>query len=266
MTPAIIQRGYSSSSFGQLHWRMAGERTGQPDLYCLHPAPYSGLAYSTIMPQLAQGRRVIAPDYPGAGGSDPFRHDASVSDYASAMAQLIGDLSDGQPVELLGFHTGCLVAAEISIATPQLARRLVLIDVPAFDADTRAKQMAGSGAEFEITPDISCLENAWHLGMTKRIESQGLDRSFAMFAEQLRHGRGRNAAFHAGFAYDVERRLPQITKPTAIIASQSMLLDATRRAASLIPESTLIERLDIKRAVLDEAAPQTAQTILEIIS
>ena len=276
MTKPHIRRGYSDSSFGQIHWHMAemqmaetqiaGDQTAEPDLYCLHPAPYSGLAYSNIMPHLAQGRRVIAPDYPGAGGSDPFRSDASVAHYADAMAQLIANLSDGQPVDFIGFHTGCLVAAEIAIATPQLARRLVLIDVPAFDADTRAKQMASSGAEFEITPDITCLENAWHLGMTKRIESQGLDRSFAMFVEQLRHGRGRNAAFHAGFAYDVEGRLPQISTPTSIIASQSMLLDATRRAAGLIPQSTLIERLDITRAVLDEAAPQTAQAILEIIS
>jgi len=140
-----------------------------------------------------------------------------------------------------------------------------MIDVPAFDAEMRAKLIKSAGSEFEITPELSCLDGAWELGMTKRIESQGLDRSFEMFAEQLRHGRGRNAAFHAGCSYDVEDRLAKVTHPTTIIASQSGLLETTRRAATLIPHAHLIERLDIKRAVLDEAAETTAASILEAL-
>jgi pimeloyl-ACP methyl ester carboxylesterase len=255
-----IRKGYSDGPFGQLHWRATGAGS-QPDLICLHPAPYSGVAWTGMMPHLAQDRHVIAPDYPGHGGSDPFRHDASVHDYAVAMGTLI----DGQ-ADLVGFHTGCLVAVEIARIAPEKARRLVLIDVPAFDAETRAKLVTTSGAPFEITPELTCLTGAWNLGMTKRIESQGLDRSFEMFTEQLRHGRGRNAAFHAGFSYDVETHLAGVSHPTTIIASQSMLLEPARRAANLIPSGKLIERLDITRAVLDEAAETTAQSVLAALA
>ncbi|APG61645.1 hypothetical protein LPB140_00975 [Sphingorhabdus lutea] len=259
--PPII-KGYSDSSFGQIHWRMAGENREEVDIFCLHPAPYSGLAYTNIMPHLAKNRRVFAPDYPGHGGSAPFRHDASINDYARAMAEILEELTNGRKTHLVGFHTGCLVAAELSIIAPQFVDGITIIDVPAFDAETRAKLLPKSGGEYVITPELSCLEPAWLLGMTKRIESQGVERSFEMFTEQLRHGRGRNAAFHAGFSYDVEGQFAKISCPVHIIASQSALLDATRRAATLIPHAAYVERTDIKRAVLDEAAEKVAAQIL----
>lgn len=77
----MIRKGYSDGSFGQAHWRMMeadGERT-QPDPYCLHPALSSGLAFTSIMPHLAKNRRVIAPDYPGHGGSDPFKPEPTIA-------------------------------------------------------------------------------------------------------------------------------------------------------------------------------------------
>jgi hypothetical protein len=193
MSERVIRRGYRDGPHGQIHWRMTGERTGDaPNLYCLHPAPFSGLAFSAIMPHLAQGRLVIAPDFPSHDGSDPFRDDADIAEIES-IAQL------------------------------------------------------------------------WERGITRRIESQGIDPSFAMFSEQLRHGRAMHGGFHAGFSYDVEQRLPQVSHQTTIIATQSGLLVATRRAARLMPKAKLVERLDLKCSVLDEAAVQTAKSVLEAL-
>ncbi len=113
---------------------------------------------------------------------------------------------------------------------------------------------------------MACLAPAWDRGITKRIESQGIERSWEMFVETLRHGRLMNAGFYADFSYDVEGRLPRVTHATAVIASQSMLLELSRRAAWLIPGAALIERLDITRAVLDEAAGKTAAQVLEYLN
>lgn len=257
-----ITKGYTKGPFGQIHWRMCGERTQQPDLVCLHPAPFSGLAFTTIMPFLAKDRRVIAPDFPGHGGSHSYRADASIEDYASAMESLFREISPHGPVDCLGFHTGCLVACHTAIDAPELVRSLVLIDVPAFDAETRAAHLASSSTPPGFTGELESLTPAWERGITKRIESQGMERSFEMFVEHLRHGEAMNAGFHAGFSYPVEERLTKVTHPTAIIATQSMLLEATRRSATLIPNARLVERLDIKRAVLDEAAEVTAEQVL----
>lgn len=263
----MIRKGYSDGPFGQVHCRMLAPEGAptRPDLYCLHPAPFSGLAFTTIMPHLAQTRRVFAPDYPGYGGSDPFKEEPTIEEYAAAMMAVIGDQSGGAPVDLMGFHTGNLVAIEMALTEPEKIGRLALIDVPAFDKETSAKYRAASAKAFEITPDLTCLEGPWERGMTKRIESQGLERSFEIFAEQLRPGRLMNKAFHAAFSYDVDTRLPAVTHETLILASQSGLLGATRHAAEIMPSTTLVERLDIKRAVLDQAAEITAAEILKFL-
>ena len=74
-----------------------------------------------------------------------------------------------------------------------------------------------------------------------------------------------NKAFHAAFSYDADARLPAVTHETLILASQSSLLGATRHAAEIMSGATLVERLDIKRAVLDEAAEITAAEILKFL-
>lgn len=263
----MIRKGYSDGPFGQVHWRMlAPEGTPtQPDLYCLHPAPFSGLAFTTIMPYLAQTRRVFAPDYPGYGGSDPFKEEPTIAEYAAALIAVVDYQSGGGPVDLMGFHTGNLVAAEMALTAPEKIRLLAMVDVPAFDTETSAKYRAASAKTFEIAPDLSCLEGPWERGMTKRIDSQDPERSFEMFAEQLRPGRLMNKAFHAAFSYDVDARLPAVTHETLILASQSGLLGATRHAAEIMESATLVERLDTKRAVLDEAAEITAAEILKFL-
>ena len=260
----MIRKGYSDVPFGQVHWRIQDPETtsSRPDLYCLHPAPFSGLAFTTIMPHLAGDRRVNAPDFPGHGGSDAFKPNPSIEEFAEAMLAVADDLAGEEPFDLMGFHTGSLVAVEMALCATTQIRKLALVDVPAFDAADREQYKAATAKPFGITPDLDCLEQPWDRGMTKRLDSQGPDRSFEMFVEQLRHGRNMNAAFHAGFSYDVEDKLPMVRQPALVLASQSALLDASRRAAKLMPSARLLERLDIKRAVLDEAAQRTAQELI----
>ena len=256
-----IRKSYVDGPYGQIHLRSCGESKA-PDLLCLHPAPFSGLAFTQIMPHLAQDRRVIAPDYPGHGGSDPFRTDAEIYDYAAAMASVVGG---DEPVDLFGFHTGCLVGIEMSLVIPAKVGRLVLCDVPAFDRTTRAGLLISGAAPPGFSTDIESLAPAWERGITRRVASQGMARSFEMFVEQLRHGEVMNAGFRAGFSYPVEERFAEVAHRVTLIATQSALLDATRRAADLLPGATLVERLDISRAVLDEAAETTAAEVLRAL-
>ena len=260
-----FRRGYTNTPDGQLHWRMAAPETAdQPDLYCFHPAPFSGLAFTGVMPHLATGRRVIAPDYPGYGGSDSIRASATIEAYATSMARVIDDLSNNKTIDILGFHTGCLVAAELSLIRPNGVRKAVLIDVPTFD-DERRSEFLKSLTPLLPSADIVCLEAAWASGFVKRLESQPAERAFEMFVEQLRPGEKMNDAFVAAFSYPWAERLPLVEVETRIIATRSPLLGASRAAANVMKAATLIERLDIKRAVLDEAAKQTAVETLTFL-
>ena len=262
-----IKKGYSDGPFGQLHWRLLepdGQAT-EPDLYCLHPAPFSGLAYTKMMPQLARNRRIIAPDYPGYGGSDSFKEHPSIAEYATAMVAVVEDLTGDRPIDLTGFHTGNLVAGEIAISQPKRVRKLALVDVPAFDAETSAKYRSIAAQPFEISDDKNCLEKPWKRGITSRIAEQGPKRALEMFAEQLRAGRNMHTAFDAAFTYDARGRIPKITLPCLVLATQSDLFDATRWVGENIPNAKLVERLDIVKGVLDQNADKTASAILNFL-
>lgn len=263
----FARKGYSDGPEGQLHWRMMAntDKPQKSDLYCFSPAPFGSIAFTAILPHLAQDRRVIAPDYPGQAGSDGDNITPSIEGYATSMRAVIDDLSQDRPVDILGFHSGCLVAAELNRNMPERIGHTVLIDVPAFDPDTRAKYLAMVGHPFGISPELDCVAGAWDMAVKKRLETQTLAHGFALFADTVGNGPRINATFHAAFTYAVEANLATMRGPVTIIASQSPLLEPSRRAADLVRHSRLIEMLDVKRSVLDEHAEVTARKVRTII-
>ncbi|MEM7639080.1 MAG: alpha/beta fold hydrolase [Pseudomonadota bacterium] len=263
-----IRKGYSDGPEGQIHWRMATPSgdAQQADLYCFSPAPFGSIAYATLLPHLARDRRVIAPDYPGQAGSDGGSPHTSIEAYAASMLAVIADLSGEGPVDVLGFHSGCLVAAEVKRQAPEAINHVIMVDAPAFDPETRAKYLPMVGKPFELSPDLESLAKAWDMAVTKRLETQPLAHSLAMFADTVGNGPRMNATFHAAFTYDVETSLSSLNANATIIATQSSLLDPSRRAADMIPDCKLVELLEISRSVLDENAETTAAAILSSLA
>lgn len=73
--------------------------------------------------------RVIIPDLPGFGDSEPMpgrAHDTA--GYADALVDLIGRFDGDRPIVLIGHSFGSIVAARVATRVPELVRRLVLIN------------------------------------------------------------------------------------------------------------------------------------------
>jgi pimeloyl-ACP methyl ester carboxylesterase len=125
------RRAYFDCRFGQLHVRTAFPTTGgfdeQVTLFCLHADQSSSRAFSRFLPEIADVRSVYAPDLPGLGESDPSPS-SSVSEAAGATSDLADDLRLRQ-IDVLGVHTGALVALHLAAARAELVRRLVLVGV-----------------------------------------------------------------------------------------------------------------------------------------
>lgn len=262
-----LRKGYSTIDGSQVHWRMWGERNvgRAPDLYCFHPAPFSGLAFENFAPLLVERRRVIAPDYPGYGGSDAPTGKLSIELIAQAMAGLAATLSGERPIDVLGFHTGCLVAVEIQRVSECHVRKACLIDIPAFEDEMAAQMVAKFSQPFVVGEDLASLEAPWNGTFKPRLATQGPDQAIALLAEQLRAGRNVNEAFRAAFSYPWKERFPASTAGTLIIASTSGLLDGTLKSARIIPAAQLVERLEIARSVLDESGKATAADVLAFL-
>lgn len=260
-------KGYSQAPSGQVHWRIWGDSASadEPDLYCLHPGPFSGLAFADIAPLLSNRRRVIAPDYPGFGGSDKLEGRATIENYAAVMQEVILALSGSAKIDLLGFHTGCMVAAELAAAQPASTRRLCIVDAPTFDPEGAAAMAAASAYSFVIEDNLACLSQIWKNTYSTRQPIMGAEAAFALFAEQLRAGSGMRDAFHAAFAYSWEPRFASLGCETLVFATQSELLESTRLAAKTVPHARYVERLDITQSVLNAAASEVADEVRQFL-
>ena len=253
---------YVDAHDGQIHGRRVAPRNSetQPPLVCLHPAPFSGLYFTTVMPLLAIGRTVLAPDYPGYGGSPARKPWSDIAAYASAML----DFADGLQlarIDVLGFHTGGLIASEMALIAADRIRRLVLIDIPFLDAAARQAKYDSEAKPRGFSPELDSLADEWAFNIKTRIETLSFDRAFELFVENLRSGRRANWAFGAAYSYASEDRLPDLRTDTAIIATRSALLEPTRAAAAAVPHGRFVERLDITPPVFEKHAADIAEEI-----
>jgi pimeloyl-ACP methyl ester carboxylesterase len=108
--------------------REEGSGPGVPVLL-LHGVPETSSLWREVAPALARGRRVLAPDLPGLGGSSytgPY-------DVPSVVAQLVALLEaelPGRRVDVVGHDWGGVAALSLAASRPDLVRRLAVINAP----------------------------------------------------------------------------------------------------------------------------------------
>jgi len=263
---STIRRQYANSSHGQIHLRVL--KAEKPDesarpLVCLHASPYSGLYFTTVMPLLNERRTVVAPDYPGYGGSDPAGDLPSITDYANAMLEALADAGIDTPCDVLGFHTGCLVGVEMKRLARERFDHLLLCDVPYFSADAQAGLREKMGQPLPLAAELECLSGAWDFDVKSRIEAAGLNRSIELFVEHLRALPDDQLGFLAAFSYDCEQHFADIGGRTTVIATESGLKAATEAAASVIRNAAYVSADDIQGAVFEAGAERITRYILD---
>ena len=234
---------------------------------CLHPFPYSGGFFETIAPLLAGRRLICAPDCPGFGGSDPPSQMLSMEEIAATMLEALADCGrpDGESYDVLGFHSGCLLAVEMARLQPERVGKLALVDIPYFTPQEQAGRYPKSTAETQYSGDLSSLASAWEFSVRKRLGGMTFERAFGNFVELLRSGGRANWGYHATLTYDCAARFRSVRHDTLVIATQYMLKEHTRRAAAEIPGARFVERKDVTRAVMEEGAGAIAGEVLAFL-
>lgn len=126
----IMGRGYARGPYGLVHFQDSGglvkTRLGERPLLLLHQSPQSTRQFeSAFKPLVARGIRFIAVDTPGFGFSDPTPMIPKLEDWAPAIVAVLDHLGIEQ-ADVLGHHTGALIATEVALQNPQRVRRLIL--------------------------------------------------------------------------------------------------------------------------------------------
>jgi pimeloyl-ACP methyl ester carboxylesterase len=113
----------------RLAYRETGPSGGVP-IVALHGMASGAATWDRLAEELAgRGRRVIAVDLPGHGGSARSGR-YELNQMRDSVAGFLDQLGAG-PVDLVGHSLGGFLATLIAARTPSRVRRLVLEDVPA---------------------------------------------------------------------------------------------------------------------------------------
>ena len=93
------------------------------------------------MPELGRDRGVSALDTPGYGESAPPPEPQTIEALTNALSVALGNLGygDGDVIDIVGVHTGSLIAAEMALQRPDLVRRVVLSGIPLFEGEDRER-------------------------------------------------------------------------------------------------------------------------------
>ncbi len=155
---ATRKRGYADGPYGLVHYYDNGAQ-GQP-LLMFHQAPMSARQFDRVYQPLAnRGIRAIGVDMPGFGMSDPTPFVPRIEDLAKIAPAILDHLRIDR-CDVLGHHTGAMVATEVGIQYPQRVRSLVINGPMPMDAQERQQRLDSqkkSEIDFEYKDDGSHL-------------------------------------------------------------------------------------------------------------
>ncbi len=266
---ASVRRAYADGPFGQIHYRIARPEkpSARPALFCLHQTPKSGRDYAALMTHLGRDRVVVAPDTPGYGDSDPPPSPPSIEEYADAMLALIAALQDGGDVmpgaiDLMGYHTGGVIAARLAHRHPDRVRRIVFVSLAALDAKARESRLAHMHRFPVPREDSSNIAELWRLTETLNDPRLPVEWRHTALAECLRSGSRMPWGFRAVYEHDGISDLEALSQPALILCPRDDLWEVTRANAALLPRARLVafDRAGNGFLDLDTAAVATLVT------
>lgn len=265
--PRAIRRGYTACRFGHMHYRTAGPdeatASGRPAIVLLHQNPSSSFEYEPLIAQLATDRQVIAFDTPGHGMSDAPPAPPGMAGCAAAFSDAL-DAMDLGPVDLYGFHTGTLLAAELAIARPDKVRKAVMTGIPMYDAATRAKKLAE--AEGFPAPDeegkviIDLLQRLWTYVVASRDAQVPLAKAVLNFADKAAVLDRFTWAYRGVWGWDFSR-LALVSQPVLVLQPAEELRAVSLDAAQLLSQAVVRELPDLDRDIFDIAPEILAHEI-----
>ncbi len=259
------RRLFVDGPFGQIHAWTTPPVAGKAPLVLIHPSPYSGAYYHALMAVMAPGRQLIALDTPGFGASAPPSGRAALDDYAGALAQGLKGLGLTGPVDLVGVHTGAMIAVELAVQEPKGVRRLVLAGLPFHEPAAREAAFAPMAKAPSLAEDGAHLMTYWTIIAGARSEGVSLGQAQHKFADAmaaLPHGWW---AYEALSRYPAELRIPEVRQPVLLLLIHEALRARTLAAAAHFPHAALLDLPDLDRDAFEIAPTALAAAINDFL-
>lgn len=143
MTDAKVDVGGFEERFAQvrgsrLRYLVRGE--GEP-LVLVHGLGGAASNWLALAPLLLPGRRLLVPELPGHGGSEPLPAARNLNTYADSLAALI-EREGFPPAAVVGHSLGGAIALRLAIRRPDGVSRLILAAAAGISSGTRSARYA----------------------------------------------------------------------------------------------------------------------------
>jgi pimeloyl-ACP methyl ester carboxylesterase len=122
----------------RLRYLVRGE--GEP-LVLVHGLGGAASNWLALAPLLLPGRRLLVPELPGHGGSEPLPAARNLNTYADSLAALI-EREGFPPAAVVGHSLGGAIALRLAIRRPDAVSRLVLAAAAGISSGTRSARYA----------------------------------------------------------------------------------------------------------------------------
>jgi pimeloyl-ACP methyl ester carboxylesterase len=256
----MLQR--TTTSFGQVAWRVFQPDGGKTPLVCLHGAGGRKEMWGLVARRLGKldpDQPVVLVDLPGHGQSPPPGR-ASIDEYAAALAELVEAAGWGQ-VAVAGHSMGGAVAQTFALRRPDLLAHLLLVATGAF--------IPVAPILFDLLPDQHEMVTTLfkEMGFGPNAPAILVDQAMTPFAQtdpeviagDLKACEGFNSTDHLG----------GIAAPTLVVLGElDRMINPKVTAAliDLIPGARLIRLADTGHMIPVEADRELARHFAEFLS
>lgn len=251
-----VWRRYVNSRYGQTHVLSArpadpAAATKRP-LVCLHHSPMSGDVWEDFLPAMATDRVAHCPDTPGFGSSDgpppsDIKGKPDIRDLGLGMADTFASLgfTADSPADVFGFHTGSMVATELTLAVPDVVNRMVLCGFPYYEAAMRPVMEERFVTPYAFLTDPDYAPDMYARMVLNATNDLLLEERLAAFTDRMRAGPRGQEGPDAVWRYDADAglsALAALNKPTMWITFNEVLTEPAKEARRrYFPNSQLAE-------------------------
>ena len=128
-----ILDGFSERRWAGLRYFVGGSG---PPILLVHGLGGQAANWRAVAPALAAGRRVIVPELPGHGGSEPLHGAETIDPFADAVLA-VAEHEDALPAPWVGHSLGGLVALRAAVRRPEAVSGIVVAAGAGISSATR---------------------------------------------------------------------------------------------------------------------------------
>jgi len=258
-----VRKDYADIPEGQISYLTEGR--GETILL-LHQTPSSFREYSLMIPELSKKHHVIAMETLGYGYSDNPPREYEIEDFARSVASFL-DALGVEKTNIVGHHTGAVIAVEIAANYPERVEKLVVSGLPLWEPEKweqffkEMESMVRAPAE-----DGLFLTDLWNMikSFAPNSNLETLLKSLALNIDGFTRLYDSHQALPR---YNLKQRLPLIKAPTLLISGRDDVgLDQLEPVRNLIPRCKTLIIEDAGALICYEKPREFAQAIIEWLS